>query len=377
MADPLPLLLQTKASIEPVSPEVLAAAEQLRELGLIRVDRRTFVRCAFTEDRDFPHTSRTCTERIFLSPNLDENNHDYRCPECGREVFPDRYKKRRFEELRVKILDDGVAEYVQSKLGGDASIEQVDDVPFAWRVKRGLAGVHVCIADFCDHQQIMSIQWAQQNPTCYVAVNPRALERFGPVDWLCTVPLADIIRGKVDLRATVEALASATEPKHIPALATPVYSKTAHRPEAVVEPYETSTHLFILELGGKTASINGVEVLAAQAHAAHAILRQLAKAYLEDVLAGAALDDFCCQTPDEITANLQKKGLKKDSVNQEQVRRTINRLQESIEQRLRQAGIATERDSVIQVSPNTTKEGYRLNPLKVAIRPLNAGRDEK
>lgn len=377
MADPLPLLLQTKAGIEPVSPELLAAAEQLRELGLIRFDRRMYVRCAFTEDRDFSYTNRTCTERIFLSPNLDENNRDYRCPECGREVFPDRHKKRRFEELRVKVLDDGVADYVRAQLNGDASVEPVDGVPFAWRVKRGVTGVYICIADFCDHQQIMSIQWAQQNPTCYVAVNPRALERFGPVDWLYTVSLADIIRGKADLQAAVDALASATEPKHMPALATPAYSKAAHRPEAVVQPYETATHLFVLELGGKTASINGIEVLAAQAHAAHAVLRQLAKAYLEDVLAGVPLEDYCCQTPAEIADDLQRKGKKQDAIDQEQVRRTINRLQESIEQKLRQAGIATERDSVIQVSPNTAKEGYRLNPLKVAIRPLNVSRDEK
>ena len=61
---------------------------------------------------------------------------------------------------------------------------------------------------------------------------------------------------------------------------------------------------------------------------------------------------------------------KGDVVDQEQVRRTINRLQESMADRLRKAGVAAERDDIIQASPNTTKEGYRLNPFKVAIRSL-------
>ena len=158
-----------------------------------------------------------------------------------------------------------------------------------------------------------------------------------------------------------------------PALATPVYSKAAHRPEEIVRPYAATVNLFVLEIGEKTASINGCDVVAAQARTIHLILRQLAKAFLEEVIAGTPPADYCCQTPSDIADVLQKLGNKKDAVDQDQVRRTINRLQESIETRLRKAGIATERDSVIQASPNAAKEGYRLNPFKVAIRPLIPG----
>ena len=60
-------------------------------------------------------------------------------------------------------------------------------------------------------------------------------------------------------------------------------------------------------------------------------------------------------------------------IDQDLVRRSINRLQENMETRLRKAGLAVERDDVIQASPNTAKEGYRLNPFKAAIRPLLDG----
>lgn len=363
--------MQTKAGIEPVTDALTAAAEKLRQLGLIMYERRAYVRCAFTEDRDFPRSNRTCCGRLFLTDRLDENNKDFRCPDCGRDVYPARDRKRQFQELRVKVLDDGVGRYVSDILTEhNVAGDLMDGVPFAWRINLGVAGVYLCIADYCDHQQLTSIQWAQQNPTCYVFVNPRAIERFAAIDWICKASLADIVSGRVDLGDTIGALAASRKPRDLPALATPAYSKAAHRPEPVVVPYEAVVGLFVVEIGDRTVSINGIEVLAAQARTAHLILRQLAKAFIEDVLAGKPPDEYCCQTPGEIADVLQKLGNKSDAVDQDQVRRTINRLQERIEERLRDAGVATERDSVIQASPNTSKEGYRLNPLKVAIRPL-------
>lgn len=350
---------------------MIAAAEQLRKLGLITYEPRAYVRCALTEDQDFPQSNRTCSGRLFLAKRLDENSKDYRCPDCGRNVYPARDRKRQFQELRVKVIDDGVAKYVTGMLAKcNGGPQPVDGAPFAWRFNLGVAGVYVCIADYCDHQQIMSTQWAQQNPTCYIAVNPRAFEMFTDVDGVSKAPLAHIVDGRVDLPAMIRSLATAQQAQNMPALATPVYTKAAHRPEPVVAPYEEAVRLFVLQIGEKTASINGVEVLAPQAGTAQRILRQLAKAFLEDVIAGTPPADYCCQTPAEIADALQEPGSKKVGIDPEQVRRTINRLQDSIESSLRDAGIATERDSVIQASPNAAKEGYRLNPLKVAIRPL-------
>lgn len=376
MADHLSLLLQSNAGIEPVTDGLVAAAEELRQLGLIAVDRRSYVRCALTEDRDFPHSNRTCTGRLFLAEHLDENNRDYRCPDCGREVYPTRNRKRTFDELRVKVIDDAVGKYVGEALRQfNGKLKPVDGVAFAWRIDNGIAGVHVCIADYCDHQQMMSAQWAQPNPTCYVFVNPRAVSRFADIAWISKVSLADMVGQRVDLAAVVQALAADQKPRELPAMATPIYSKGAHCPEPIIAPYEVAVRLFVLALGKKTASINGVEVVAAQARAARAVLSHLVRAFTDDMLAGTPVDDYRCLTPSEIAEAIQVAEDLDDALDADQVRRTINRLQNNIEDRLRDAGTATESDSVIQVSPNTTKEGYRLNPFKVALRPLNsAGR---
>lgn len=376
VVDHLSLLLQSKAGIEPVTEELIAAADKLRKLGLITFDRRSYVRCALTEDLDFPRSNRTCTGRVFLSDHLDENDNDYRCPDCSRLVYPERSRKRTFDVLSVKVIDDAVGEYVGDALGQfDAKFKPVDGVPFAWRIENGLAGVHVCIADFCDHQQLMSAQWAQTNPTCYVFVNSRAVARFANIAWISKVSLADMVGRQIDLAASVQSLATNQEPRELPAMATPVYSKGAHRTEVIHAPYEVSVRLFVLEIGNRTASVNGVEVVAAQAKAARTVLLQLARTFTDNMLAGLPLDDYRCLTPGDIADEIQVAEDPNDALDADMVRRTINRLQKNIEKRLRGAGIATESNSVIQVSPNMAKEGYRLNPHKVALRPLNPPSD--
>jgi hypothetical protein len=184
--------------------------------------------------------------------------------------------------------------------------------------------------------------------------------------------LSDVVAGKSDLAAIIRTLGANEGGRDIPALATPVYSKGAHKPELIAQSPQETGCLFVVELGRKTVRINGVEVVAAQARTAHGVMRLLVTAFVQDLLVGNAPSGFLCQSPAEITDQLKKDNCITNADHEDVIRRTINRLQENFETRLRKAGVAAERDSVIQVSPNVAKEGYRLNPLTVAIRPLCA-----
>lgn len=379
-AHDLSRLLQSRAGLEPVSAAVVSAAQRLSDLGVISFVIQRYVRCALTEDRDFTHSNRACSGRLVLDDGLDENGGDYRCAECGRMLYPIRSRKRQFEELRVRVIRNGVESFVGERLNTfGKNVQPVAGVPGAWRVNAGVSGVHVCLADYCDHQRFMSVQWAQHNPTCYVAVNPRALERFADVEWLGKVMLSDLIAGIADLPDIVRRLGANDVLPALPLLATPAYSKGAHRPETVSAPCDRPVGLFVIELSASIVRVNDVDVLATQAHAAREILHLLAEVFTQDVLNGRLPDDFRCQTPSEMADSLKAErkkrsstGRETDAIDPEQVRRTINRLQDLLEDRLRRAGIAAERDDIIQTAPNTVKEGYRLNPFKVAIRPLVA-----
>lgn len=368
-ADDLARLLQSRAGIEPITPTLLAAAERLRGLGIMSFNTHRYVRCALTDDRDFPYSNRTCSGRLNIDNHLDENGEDYRCSECGRTVYPFRHRKKQFEELRAKVLPDGVEQFVLAALD-ECDMRPVDGVPRAWRSNDGLAGVYLCLADYCDHERLMSVQWAQEHPTCYVAVNPRAVARFVDIDWVSKVMLADLIAGRYVLAAVVRELATSDRPYPMPLLATQIYSKGAHRPQVLTGREEGTADVFIVELGAKTVRVNDVIVLAAQARKTLAILRLLAKEYIDDVIQDTPLDEYLCQTPKDLAEALQKTSKSGDVIDDDQVRRTINRFQESVAEKLRRAGIAAEREDIIQTSPNTATEGYRLNPYKVSIRPL-------
>jgi hypothetical protein len=362
-------LLQHGAGIEPVTPNLKAAAEQLSRLGLISFEERQFVRCAFTRDKDFTRSNRTCTGRSTLKSVLDENAFDYRCDECGRVLYPFRDRKTQFREIRATVFPSGVTQYV-SKLLRTSDAAAVDGVPDAWRVNGGLTGLHICIADFCSDAKLMSVQWAQQNPTCYIAVNPAAVQRFIDIDWVSRVMLADLVTSKVDLRDVLRGLANSTNCRNMPPLATPTFSKGAHRPEVERPPTEGRNHLFIVELGKKTVRVNGIDVVAGQGHTAHAIVKCLAMSFSQDLFAGADADRYLCQTPSDIADEVSRDGDGGKVIGDDHIRRSINRLQENIQERLRLAGIAVERDDVIQASPDEAKEGYRLNPFSVGLRPL-------
>lgn len=364
-------LLQSNAGIEPVTPELVFAAERLSELGLISYKQTAYVKCSFSEDKDFRYSPRTCSGRCSIRENLDEDEGQYRCPDCDRILRPFGDKKQQFPEIRVKVLPTGVAKYV-CKLLSDAEItmEPIADVEYAWRIDNGLAGIHICLADFCDHDQLMSIQWAQQHPTCYLAVNPHASERFIDIPWVSRVMLADLVADQTDLVKVIQDLMSNVESKDIPPLATPVYSKGAHQPQVPDVGSQPAPGVFFLEYGKKTLRINGLDILDTRAATSHLIMRELVRAFLKDVSKRTLSADYCCQTPSDLADSIQESQGKSDAMDADQIRRTINRLQESFEERLRKEGHAADRDCIIQTSPNSTKEGYRLNPFKVAIRPL-------
>lgn len=369
-------LLEHQARIEPVTPAIVQAAEHLLSLGLISFERRRYVRCAHTNDRDFSKSNRICTGRCTLNADLDENSRDFRCGECGRTLFPIRHQKAEFEELIPFVIDQGVEAWVETQLKHNVpGADSIQSVRGLWRTNGGLSGRYVCLVDVCNDQKVMSLEWAQQNPTCYVAVHPRAVERFAPVGWLSIVMLTDLLSGNCDLLTIVDQLGN-DQCHPVPSLVTPVYSKGAHRSSMITNASNPHISVFAIEVGERTMRVNGIEVVAPQSHAARKVLLQLLKAFWEDLFSGVAPSEFLWQSPDDILAALPQSDTG-EVTDVDTVRRTINRLQDNIEDRLRRAGIAAEREDVIQTAPKGDADGYRINPFKVVIRPLIASNREK
>jgi hypothetical protein len=141
------------------------AGRRLEELGLVRAQVREFVRCADPQDADFPPRNRHCRGQIYLGDGLDEPGHEFRCPECERPVFPERFGKRRHKELRVQVLPNGVKSHVRGELA-KLNVNLRDLADGVFRVDLGEMGVVVCLVDYCAESRFLSRDWASTNPTC-------------------------------------------------------------------------------------------------------------------------------------------------------------------------------------------------------------------
>jgi len=109
--DILARLLQDGAGVLDPDEKTVAVAEQLRDLGMLRLRWSRFVRCAEPGDSDFSRSNRHCPGQIYLG----RSNQDWlRCPECERLVYPEEDQKRSFRELCVRVLPQGQVTLDQS-----------------------------------------------------------------------------------------------------------------------------------------------------------------------------------------------------------------------------------------------------------------------
>lgn len=356
------------------APDVLATADHLRALGVIQTEEWVYVKCANHEDEDFSPPNRYCPGRVYLDERLHDSGGGLRCPECDRPVFPDQYSKRRFSELRVHVLREGVMAHVMGLLSElDAEVREI--TPGILRLNLGDDAVDVCVVDFCQDEKYIARDRAAVYPTCYLAVNARDFEaRFLQEDWVHRALLADVICGATNLNDVVRSAAQHGTPTDIRHASIPVCDK---RPlPVVIEPIRPSLGVrrFVVEVGENTVRVEGVKVIAEQAEPRFIIFRSLWERFLEGLRGGLPPADFAAIPVDQLMAELETQ-TGKDYPDETTVRRTINYLQADIEKRLKQTlGLPVDREDVVQTckwsGQNDSSFGYRINPFTVAVRPF-------
>lgn len=143
--------------------------KRLVSMGLITLTERKYVLCINPLDSDQPSDRALwCTGQIDLSPELIEEESDYRCPSCGRVVFPSR--KTTYRSLLVLVNEAGIRQYVQRLLG--ALGLPVKEDPIGLFHISGRAGeVHVCLVDFCQEGAVFHQDYAYRQSIVYLVAN--------------------------------------------------------------------------------------------------------------------------------------------------------------------------------------------------------------
>lgn len=362
-------LLQDGAVIASPSEELLAAGAALAEQGLLELQRREYVKCANHEDRDFSHTNRHCLGRIYLSSS---DSHELRCPVCERSVYPDGYSKRRFGELHTRVCKDGILSHLRTLLPTEPTIKDICEGVF--RLDVGTDGVIVCVVDYCGDARFLSRDRAAEQPTCFIAINPRDYDaRFLDEEWIRRASLTDILCGRVDLARLVDE-SSTARPASVRRASIPVVANGPVR--VVIEPVATPSvsRRFVVEVGDGIVRIEGIKVIAEQAGPRFVVFRSLVQWFLDDLRNEVPLADFRPWSLEKLAEELHAQ-IGKEYEDLMSVRRIVNNLQSDIETKIKQSlGLAIDREDIVQTcrwkGQNDGDYGYRVNPFTVAIRPF-------
>ena len=367
-------LLKDGAVIPNPTSTLLETAERLEKAGLVETQIREYVCCADPKDADFPPKNRHCRGRIYFKDGLDESGYEYRCPDCERPVFPNRYRKQHHRELHTKISVQGVESYVSAQLAQfNENVKRIADA--VYRVDIGTLGVVVCIADYCAEEKYLTRDWAAAHPTCYIVVNPKGFEeRFLKEEWLQSVSLVDVVSGAVDLEKIIRELAASGPPPSVMNVSIPVYTKGPA--PVVIEPLHPSARgrRFVVEAGSNVVLVEGEIVVAPQAGIRYKIFQVLWGRFLDDLKQSLSPD---LHRPINIQDVIQvlESGIGKHIEDEMNIRRSINRLQTDIEITVKKKlGLPIDREDIIQTchwkGQGEGDHGYRINPFTVAARPL-------
>ncbi|GAB0057951.1 hypothetical protein SIID45300_02285 [Candidatus Magnetaquicoccaceae bacterium FCR-1] len=357
------------------SETVLKSAERLERLGLVTVSRQEYVVCADSEDDDFPPMDRDCSGRILLRDGLDEGGDEFRCPECERPVYPFIYNKRRHQELRSRVNQEGVTALIQSELEGIGNLRLI--APGVYRVEIDTGEVLVCIVELCRDPRFLSREHARMRPTIFVAIDSRNLqERFLPEPWLIRVSVADLVAGIVDLRDLLEESLDQGVPSALINASVPVYDKVV--PAMVIEaPVATTRRPFMVEFTPERLTIENIVVATVRADMRLQAFGILWKRFLEDLSNGQPPDDFRVISLSDL-ANLIDDGSREEAMDELNVRRAINRLQQELMDGIRkELGLPIGREDVIQNlraddGRRRRRSGYRINPHTVLPRAASS-----
>ncbi|NSX82967.1 hypothetical protein GOM44_00155 [Wolbachia endosymbiont of Atemnus politus] len=293
-----------------VSPNenCIRAAEYLSQLGFIKLGKYYFVICANDLDLDFPNVQNPyCKNEIIIPHDFNESFDDLACEDCGRNIFPDTYKKQRYLVLSIKLNTERIVNWFEDLLIGlmwEKATEGIYYISFKSKI------VSVIIPALCTDKSCLTIDRLRTNAAVLITLGKTDLKLLLN---LCTVPMADLI---CEYRTLNEILSEAVE-KGVPELLPNVSFQALNYVPLQKTTYQEKK-ILRLKIIDNTVYVNDVEIISKQATSSIRIFRVLFKQFLRDL---EAAEEYKFLSVIQIA----------DSLNiedpEQQVRRPLNRMQ--------------------------------------------------
>jgi hypothetical protein len=352
------LLEDGRALVGPSAPEE-AAATALAAAGLVRLLRDQVLRCFDGSAACAAHPTRACAEWIGVPENTRAGEDDEQhivCPDCGFEHPASGAGRALRPRLSVRVDQDGALAWMDAAAQAlDAGARRMRQ-GVGWRLELPEAELELVWLDRSLDSALATRAYATSRSVLYVVTaSCRWSGRFRDDPWLAPLPLGTwFARGA---SAITEAAAAGPRP---PMLCEPALRPWSPNRPAEERAWPVALGARVLEISAQGATLDGIEVLRADAPAALAMLRALALRWREDVGDGKAAADHCFYTPDEIAemAGLVVRG--------EAARKQVARLRAGVVERYAAAtGVRLAEGAVIE---NSVGVGYRVGAAGVVVR---------
>jgi hypothetical protein len=354
-----------------LSPDagLLEQAERLVELGLVSLERRRTVRCALPTDGDFPPLSPNCDGLIDLRPEADEGSGHHRCPRCERIVYPKADGKQVFESLVVHLNQPGIEAFLIDRCGDLATGRDFADGVLTVPV-RGI-NAFVCLIDYCSDDPWRRHSTAIGQPCVYVTIDADRAAGILDDEAIARVALADLVLGTQDLRAALMDRAT-TRPAQASNIDVSIYA-LGSRPIPAARPEGSKTRrVFHLWLSPAGLLVDGLLAIRADRFRAIGIMRVLLQRFADAAATGQLVGPISAEN---LADAVQK--VTGGTYDESTVRRTLVRMRNNIAATVRRRtgepiGDHDIIETVSRSGAGHDSDGYRLNPMTVALGPFTS-----
>ena len=235
------------------------------------------------------------------------------------------------------------------------------------RFRTDPADVFVYVPELCHEEHYHRRDTATVNPTVVVTLEPSGPARVLPEPWLLRTTVAALVTGQASLTRLLQTAASQPRPTTLLNASMPLFAGGV-RPIIAKPPERPPVRRFVLQIGRDQAHVEGVLIASRKSRAQLLALQILAKHFMRSLLSMSGMPSGPLPAG-KIADRLQR--LTKKDEDRELVRKSINRLQDTIADRIeRGLGLPIGREDVIQTVPWQGEEdpyGYQLHPENVLI----------
>jgi hypothetical protein len=325
------------------------------------------VLCANPNDRDFPPNDPDCRGLIELRTGADEGGGDYACPACGRVVYPMLRAKEQVALLTVTLNRTGIERFLQLRCG-EAAVGQTFESGVLVLPDRPQNRL-ICVVDFCSDPDFCGPGWVERQPCIQIVVDPRAQVLLCAALRARRVELVDLVCGSVVMDELL-GQTSVAGPRLTPAgrnFVPPPADGLLLRPDAGV--IDGSSRKLVIGLASDGVMVGGVLVRCNTSAVPYLAFAELVQQAVSDSAAGPEIVPLTAQ---QIAERIEGR-LPAATVNPGTVQTGLRRLEQSILDRLREAGLRVSKDQVIEnvarAGKYSGRHGFRLNSDTVALDP--------